>query len=190
MNRRLLIVTALAATMPLAACGQATTTTTTTTTNTVSAAAAPTSGTTAPETVTSEPTTAVSTSVAPSTDAATPAAPRPSSSAPAVPNTTKTANGAAPAAGALPQTNAGDYADAAVAAVTEGDTATAKKYFAPSAIAGVNPATLPKTPLLRTACEDNLCSFASEDGKRVTLTLDLTKVKKGATGAITKVKIG
>ena len=45
------------------------------------------------------------------------------------------------------------------------------------------------TELLRVACDGDMCSYANEDGERVTFTFDRAAVKAGRTGGIIGIKV-
>ena len=85
-------------------------------------------------------------------------------------------------------TSAGDYSEAFMQAWTGGDKDAMANYAAANVVDEMTAVT-PKGALLRTVCEDNMCSYSEENGGRVTLTLDLAKVDSGATKAITAVKL-
>lgn len=88
----------------------------------------------------------------------------------------------------VPEKSPEDYGDAAVNAWARGDHATVAKYVSRNARAQAS-STPPAGELLRVACDGDMCSYTTEDGKRVTLTFDLATVKAGKTGGITGIKI-
>lgn len=92
-------------------------------------------------------------------------------------------------AGAAQPTQPGEYGDAALAAARRGDAAAVARSSTPAIAARLVEAK-PPADLLRTACEDDMCSWSNEKGARVTMTFDLDKVGRGANGAITKVTTG
>lgn len=82
----------------------------------------------------------------------------------------------------------GDYGQALIGAWTAGDTAAIADLASASAAATLKAAKAP-TGLLLTVCEDNLCSWSNEAGKRVTLTFDTAKVSAGGAQAVTAAKL-
>ncbi len=84
--------------------------------------------------------------------------------------------------------DAGDYGEALIAAWQAGDSAQIATLMAPAAAATLRSAKAPKD-LIHAACEDNLCSWSTEAGARVTLTFDAKKVASGATHAVTAAKV-
>lgn len=95
-------------------------------------------------------------------------------------------SGAGKAAG-LP-TDAGDYGDELVAAWEGGDKATIASHAAPKAAAALGAAKA-GSGMLRVACEGDMCSYADEAGRRVTLTFDRAKVEAGAAHAVVSAKV-
>lgn len=85
-------------------------------------------------------------------------------------------------------TNPGDYSEALMQAWNSGNTVSMKLYATDAVVAQLA-STKVDGALLRTACEDNMCSYTTESGTRVTLTLDTTKVDAGSSQAVTAVKI-
>lgn len=85
-------------------------------------------------------------------------------------------------------TSAGDYSEAFMQAWTGGDKAAMRTYASDSVVEQMS-AVKPQGALLRTVCEDTMCSYSEENGGRVTLTLDLAKVDSGAAKGITAVKL-
>lgn len=85
-------------------------------------------------------------------------------------------------------TTAGDYSEAFMQAWTGGDKAAMASYATPAVVEQMSDVK-PEGALLRTVCEDNMCSYSEENGGRVTLTLDLAKVDSGADKGITSVKL-
>lgn len=85
-------------------------------------------------------------------------------------------------------TSAGDYSEAFMQAWTGGDKAAMRTYANDSVVEQMS-AVKPQGALLRTICEDTMCSYSEENGGRVTLTLDLAKVDSGAAKGITAVKL-
>jgi len=107
----------------------------------------------------------------------------------ATPTATPTRSASTPAkkAGTVKQRSIEDYGDAAIEAWAAGDRATLAKYVSPKARAATS-STL-ATELLRVACDGDMCSYANEDGKRVTFTFDRATVKAGRTGGIIGIKV-
>ncbi|STD12115.1 Uncharacterised protein [Dermatophilus congolensis] len=89
--------------------------------------------------------------------------------------------------GTLP-TSAGDYTESLVQAWNAGDKG-AMNTYATAGVVDKLTSSSPKGALLRTACEDDMCSYTSESGRRVTLTVDPAKVDAGTRQAVTGVKI-
>lgn len=90
--------------------------------------------------------------------------------------------------GSVSQTTPGEYGDAAVQAWSAGDTATLNRYVASGARSSLG-GSAPTGDLLRVACEGDMCSYTTEEGRRVTLTFDLNAVERGRTGGITNVSV-
>lgn len=176
---------ALAACGLLAGCGQNEQVTTTTSTAVSTSTPQATATTTAESPTTTAEATAPGGSDATETKTSAAAPTR----SPSAVTRTDSAKALAKEGATVSQKDPGDYADAAVAAWSARDAATLKKYVSPKATAGVTGAP-PAGELLRTACDGDMCSYTTEDGKRVTLTMDLDAVKAGRTGAITGVKVG
>ena len=85
-------------------------------------------------------------------------------------------------------TTPGDYGEALLAAWAAGDTAAINRLAGPSAAASLTGAGT-VSGLLRTACEDDMCSWSNEQGKRVTMTFDTAKVADGRPQAVTAIKV-
>lgn len=85
-------------------------------------------------------------------------------------------------------TSAGDYSEAFMQAWTGGDKS-AMSTYATAGVVDQMASVTPEGALLRTVCEDTMCSYSEENGGRVTLTLDMAKVDSGASQAITGVKV-
>lgn len=110
---------------------------------------------------------------------------KPATSAQAGPSTTTVTDEAA----SVPERDTGEYGDALINAWTSGDASALERYANEEAAAALQKAT-PSKDLLRTACESNMCSYADEAGRRVTLTFDEEKIAQGARRAVTDVRIG
>lgn len=161
----------------LAGCGQNETTNTGSTAPTSPAVATTAAPTTSP---TEEPTA--------TEGSAQSSAPAASETGAATPRGTATSKDAARGAVTVPQTDPGDYGDAAVKAWAAGDKATLAKYVSGSAVADLGSG-VPEGELLRTACDGDMCSYTTDAGKRVTLTFDLDAVKAGKGGGIVGAKV-
>lgn len=105
------------------------------------------------------------------------------------PTSDTTASQEAPAAAEshLP-TSPGDYSEGLMQAWTSGDTAAMREFTTPAVVEQLV-GNAPDDALLRTACEDDMCSYSTESGGRVTLTLDVAKVDVGAPQAVTAVTL-
>lgn len=116
----------------------------------------------------------------------------PSNPAAPAPSEAETTHNQSEAAPTTPErqlpTTAGDYSEAFMQAWTSGDTTTMRTYAAADVVEKMSAVT-PQGALLRTICEDNMCSYSEENGGRVTLTLDLAKVDAGSAKGITAVKL-
>ncbi|GAB49376.1 hypothetical protein [Mobilicoccus pelagius] len=110
------------------------------------------------------------------------------SAAPTAPRTTPTAKSTSKteARGTVPQRSIEDYGDAAVAAWSNGDRAALGRYVSPRVKTAATP---PAGELLRVACDGDMCSYTTPEGKRVTLTFDRAAVKAGRTGGVVGVKV-
>lgn len=105
----------------------------------------------------------------------------------AAPTRTSGGGAQAPAGGELPK-DGGDYGDELISAWRAGDSTAVAALTSSSAAAALGRAK-PPADLLLVACEDNLCSWSSESGKRLTLTFDAAKLAQGATHAVTSAKV-
>lgn len=177
MKARTPALAVLACALFVAGCGQNETTPTATT-----ASPAPTSA-----SVTSTPSETASPQASTPTQAATPEEPTQDSPAAAAP-TTPAPRATTRSSAALAQRDTGEYGDALMAAWAAGNSSAVEQYASPSAAAALM-AEKPGADLLRTACESNMCSYADEAGRRVTLTFDESKVGQGVQKAVTEVKI-
>lgn len=96
---------------------------------------------------------------------------------------------AAPSKASTPRPrDAGDYGQVLLDSWAAGKTAAVADFASSSAAATLRGAKAP-SGLLLTTCEDNLCSWSNEAGKRVTLTFDTAKVSAGAAHAVTKATV-
>lgn len=102
-------------------------------------------------------------------------------------DTTASPEAPAPTESRLP-ISPGDYSEGLMQAWTSGDTAAMREFATPAVVEQLV-GNAPDDALLRTACEDDMCSYSTESGGRVTLTLDVAKVDIGAPHAVTAVTL-
>lgn len=98
----------------------------------------------------------------------------------------KTASGRT-VAGALPK-DAGEYGEQLVAAWQAGNLDKVATMATDSAL-GTLRGTRAPSGLLRTVCEDDMCSWSNEGGARLTLTYDPAKLAAGAGHAVTAARV-
>ncbi|MBO3130054.1 hypothetical protein [Dermatophilus congolensis] len=151
-------------------------------TQNVASTSTPSASTSAPAVPTPAPTTATKTSTASPTQHTHPADDLRSAQGSA-----KNSGRANTQIGTLP-TSAGDYTESLIQAWNAGDKG-AMNTYATAGVVDKLTSSSPKGALLRTACEDDMCSYSSESGRRVTLTVDPAKVDAGTRQAVTGVKI-
>lgn len=190
-------LTAVLACGALAACGQSDVSSTS-----QSSSAAPTTTPAAGPTTRTPTPTATDTATATSTPTERSAAPREerspstSRSTPSRERSTPTASATkrenapakkAPVAAGLP-TDTGDYGDEVIAAWESGDDAALASHTTKSAAAALRGSKAGKG-MLRTVCEDRMCSYSNDAGQRVTLRFDPAKVEAGAKYAVVSAKV-
>lgn len=82
----------------------------------------------------------------------------------------------------------GDYGGELISAWTAGDRVAIKRLTSAAAAATITAKKAP-TGLILTTCEDDLCSWSSESGARLTLTFDAAKLAGGEPHAILAAKV-
>ncbi len=86
-------------------------------------------------------------------------------------------------------TDAGDYGGELISAWQAGDRVAVEALTSAAAAATITGKKAP-TGLILTACEDDMCSWSSESGARLTLTYDQGKLADGAPHAVLAAKVG
>ena len=95
--------------------------------------------------------------------------------------------GTAMSSAALPRETV-DYGQLLLDAYVKRNTTLVSRLASPAAASSLKRVRQPNR-LMRTACEDDMCSWSDETGRRLTMTFDVRRVSRGAERGVTAVKV-